>query len=61
MPFVDLTAIFTLKEFIARLKDEGVEIAIVAKSKHASKIMKFNQDKIFEGVEFFEKYSQALA
>jgi sulfate permease, SulP family len=61
VPFVDLTAIFTLKEFIARLKDGGVEISIVAKSKHASKIMKFNQDKIFEGVKFFTKYSEALA
>jgi SulP family sulfate permease len=61
VPFVDLTAIFTLKEFVSRLKDEGIEISIVAKSKHTSKIMKFNQDNTFEGVKFFEKFSGALA
>ncbi|MBN2767731.1 MAG: SulP family inorganic anion transporter [Campylobacterales bacterium] len=61
VPFVDLTAIFTLKEFISRLKDDGVEISIVAKSKHTAKLMKFNHDKIFDDVKFFEKCTQALA
>ena len=60
VPFVDLTAIFTLKEFVARLKDDGIEVKIVAKNKHSAKIMKFNHDKIFDAVCFFEKLGDAL-
>lgn len=61
VPFIDITAIFTLKELIAKLKEDGVEIAIVAKNQHKNRILKLNQDSLFDTIRFFESSKQAIA
>ncbi|HHO41846.1 MAG TPA: SulP family inorganic anion transporter [Epsilonproteobacteria bacterium] len=60
VPFIDITAIFTLKELIARLQKDGVKIAIIAKNQHKNKILKLNQDKTFDTIEFFKTVKQAI-
>jgi SulP family sulfate permease len=49
--FIDITAIFTLKDLVARLKDSGIKIIIVAKKKHQEKLQKLNTSGIFNDVE----------
>ena len=49
--FIDITAIFTLKDLVSRLKDSGIKIIIVAKKKHQEKLQKLNTSGIFNDVE----------
>lgn len=59
-PFVDITAIFTLKDLIVKLKDLQIKVIIVAKQKHQQKLLKLNKNDIFDDVNFYENCTDAI-
>ena len=54
VPFIDLTAIFTLKDLIIKLKNQDIKITIIAKEKDKKQLLKLNKSGVFNGVEFLE-------
>jgi len=52
VPFIDITAIFTLKDLISKLKANNIKIVILAKEKHQNKLLRLNKNGIFNDVEF---------
>lgn len=57
VPFIDLTAIFTLKDLIMRLKEESIEIIIVAKEREKNQLLKFNKTGVFDDIRFVSNLS----
>lgn len=60
VPFMDLTAIFTLKDLIEKLAADGTEIFIAAPDKFKEKLLRFNHAKHFEHVAFVPSVEAAL-
>lgn len=61
VPFVDLTAIFTLQDMIMKFQDETMEIIIIAKALHQEKILKLNKTGVFDSVKFYNNFDDAVA
>jgi SulP family sulfate permease len=61
VPFMDITAIFTLKDLIEKLTDEGVEVIISAPDNFKEKLLRFNHSKRFEHVRFAPSVDAAVA
>ncbi|WP_345987091.1 SulP family inorganic anion transporter [Sulfurimonas sp. HSL1-2] len=61
VPFMDITAIFTLKDLIEKLKTDGVRVIIAAPDAFAKKLMRFNHEKRFENVDFAPSLQSAVA
>jgi SulP family sulfate permease len=53
VPFIDLTAIFTLKDLIAKLKSQDIKIVIISKDKDRQQLLKLNKGGILDDVEFY--------
>ena len=53
IPFIDLTAIFTLKDLICKLKVDGIKIIIIAKNKEKKELLKFNKNSVFSDIDFY--------
>ncbi|RXK01107.1 sulfate permease [Arcobacter sp. CECT 8986] len=60
VPFMDISAIFTLEELILKLKDLGVDISLVLKKRHIKKIEALDKANIFKDVTICEKVQEAL-
>lgn len=60
VPFIDLTAIFTLQDLISKLQSDAVDIVVIAKAKHRDKLMQFNSSHIFDDVKFYTNAHDAL-
>jgi SulP family sulfate permease len=63
VPFIDLTAIFTLKDLIVKLKKQGIDIIIIAKESDKRQLLKLNKKHIFDDVAFYhsiEEYSREI-
>lgn len=60
VPFIDITAIFTLKDLIAKLRNDGIGVTIVTPQKFREKLMRFNQSNAFEGVQFHSTVDEAV-
>lgn len=58
VPFIDITAIFTLKDLISKLKSDHIQIVILAKEKHQRKLMRLNKKGVFDQVKFYEKIEE---
>ena len=54
IPFIDVTAIFTLKDLVTKLQDAGISVIIIAKKPIQHQIMKLNHNHILDGVIFHE-------
>jgi len=54
VPFIDITAIFTLKDLISKIKSDNIEVVILAKEKHQDKLMKLNKKGVFDNVKFYQ-------
>jgi len=54
VPFIDLTAIFTLKDLILKLKDKEIEVMIVAKEKDHQQLLQLNKSGVFNDVKFYK-------
>lgn len=60
VPFIDITAIFTLKDLILKLEKEGVRVMLVLNEKHKQTLMRLNKTHAFDSVEFFQSAQEAL-
>lgn len=60
VPFIDITAIFTLKDLIAKLQNNGIKVIIISGEKYKNKLLKFNKTNTFNEVKFFTDINSAL-
>ncbi|MBU1642916.1 STAS domain-containing protein, partial [bacterium] len=60
VPFIDLTAIFSLENLIIKLQKDDIKVMIVSKEKHKNKLMKLNKTHIFDGVSFYNNIDDAV-
>lgn len=60
VPFIDITAIFTLKDLILKLKIENIEVLIITKNSDKDQLMKLNKTHIFDDVKFYHNIEKAL-
>jgi len=60
IPFIDLTAIFTLKDLINKLKNDGIKVIVIANQKEQKQLYKFNTNGILDGVDFYEDIQSCL-
>jgi len=60
VPFIDISAIFTLEEMILKLQDLDIEVVLVLKHRHVRKINRIDKLKIFETVKIYNKLEEAL-
>jgi SulP family sulfate permease len=60
VPFMDLTAIFTLKDLISKLQKDDIEVIIIANEKEKAQLLKLNKTHIFDNVNFYEEIQKAL-
>jgi len=58
VPFIDITAIFTLKDLISKLKSDNIEIVILAKEKYQTKLMRLNKKGVFDNVKFYKNIEE---
>ena len=58
--FIDITAIFTLKDLINKMHDDEVQVVLVASSKQQALLMQFNRMNIFDRVRFCKSVQEAL-
>ena len=61
VPFLDITAIFTLKDLLATLRRAGVEVYIVAKKEHQQQLKKLHIDNFFDCDRFCASVKEAIA
>jgi sulfate permease, SulP family len=61
VPFIDITAIFTLKDLIEKLTADGIGILIVTPKKFEEKLLRFNGTDRFSGVAFVPTVDAAIA
>jgi len=61
VPFLDITAIFTLKDMLATLKRAGVEVYIVARKEHQEQLEKLNIATFFNIDNFCPTLEAAIA
>ncbi|MBF0281647.1 MAG: SulP family inorganic anion transporter [Zetaproteobacteria bacterium] len=60
VPFLDITAIFTLKDLLATLRRGGVEVYIVASEAHQQQLLKLNVTQFFDPDHFCNTLQMAL-
>lgn len=60
VPFMDITAIFTLKDLILKLELNDTNVIILAKEKEKKQLLKLNKTHIFDNVQFFTTIDGAL-
>ena len=58
--FIDITAIFTLKDLINKMHDNEVQVVLVVTSEQQALLMKFNRMNIFDRVQFCKSVQGAL-
>lgn len=58
VPFIDLTAIFTLKDLISKLQSNSIDVVIVASEKIKLSLLKLNKTHVFDSVAFFENMEE---
>ena len=58
VPFIDLTAIFTLKDLIEKLKSQNIEVIIIAKEKDKLQLLRLNKHKVFDNIKFYDNIKQ---
>ena len=60
VPFIDITAIFTLKDLILKLQSDDIKVIIASSEDDKIQLLKFNQLKLFDNVEFYNNMDIAL-
>ena len=58
--FMDITAIFTLKDLIYKLEKDDIKIIIVSKTKDKIQLLKLNKRRIFDNVKFYDSMEKAI-
>ena len=60
VPFIDITAIFTLKDLMVKLQKNNIQVIIASSDKHKTKLLKFNKTNIFDKVKFYDDIDSAI-
>ncbi|EDZ61672.1 sulfate permease [Sulfurimonas gotlandica GD1] len=60
VPFMDITAIFTLKDLISKLQIDNIEVIILAQEKDKTQLLKLNKTRIFDNVKFYDDMNSAV-
>ncbi len=60
VPFIDITAMFTLKDLILKLKSDNVKVIILASKNDKTQLLKLNKSHVFDGVDFYQDTQSAL-
>jgi len=60
VPFIDLTAIFTLKDLINKLKNDDIKVIVIANQKEQKQLRQFNTNGILYGVDFYGDIQSCL-
>jgi len=60
VPFLDITAIFTLKDLLATLNRANIKVLIVAKKEHQAQLLKLHIANFFDPDNFFDKLKNAI-
>lgn len=60
VPFIDLTAIFTLKDLISKLRKDNINVVLVLKEKHKEKLISLDITTIFNDIRFYKDIDEAL-
>jgi len=60
VPFLDITAVFTLKDLLAILKRANIKVLIVAKKEHQKQLLKLHVANFFDPANFFEYLKDAI-
>ena len=60
VPFIDISAIFTLEEMILKLQDLDIEVALVLKSRNRRKIKQIKEIETFKNVNIFRNLDDAI-
>jgi len=58
VPFMDLTAMFTLKNLITKLKNNNIDIIILAKEHDKAQLLKLNKTHVLDNVEFYKSMKE---
>ncbi|MCF7822417.1 MAG: SulP family inorganic anion transporter [Mariprofundaceae bacterium] len=61
VPFLDITAIFTLKDLLSTLQRTGIKVYIVAKKEHQEQLLKLNVSNLFDPDMFFRSLKEAIS
>lgn len=61
VPFLDTTAIFTLKDLLATLQRREIEVMIVAGKEHQEELLNMNVTKYFDAGNFFLTLDEAIS
>lgn len=60
VPFMDITAIFTLKNFLSKLHTEEIQSIIIAKEQDQKTLLRLNKTHIFDDVIFYNTIEEAM-
>ncbi len=60
IPFMDLTAIFTLKDLIINLKKDDIQVIILAKERDKKQLLKLNKSGVFDNVDFYRNLTEVI-
>ena len=54
VPFIDITAIFTLKDLIIKLHKDNIKVVIICKEEDKKQLLKIDKRHIFDNVQFYD-------
>jgi len=60
VPFLDITAIFTLKDLLSTLKRANIKVLMVAKQEHQDQLLKFDISHFFDPDNFHHNLKSAI-
>lgn len=60
VPFMDLTAIFTLMDFVLKMKQDAIKVIIISKQTDARQLIKIDKEKVFDGVLFYDDFYKSI-
>lgn len=60
VPFLDITAMFTLKDLYSSLLRAGIEVFIIAKPEHQHQLLKLDKAKLFQQDHFCTSLQEAI-
>jgi len=60
VPFMDITAMFTLLDLVERLKKEDVTIGIVLKASHKQELLKVDKTNLLGDIDLYYNIKDAI-
>lgn len=60
VPFIDITAIFTLLDFISQLQANKINIVVISKDNDKNQLFNLDQTKLLNNVKFYNNIDNAL-